>query len=302
MPDHDILAVGASAGGVEALGRLARALPQELPAAVFVVLHVPPNATSALPDILRRKARLQAAHATHGEPIRTGRIYVAPPDRHLVVAQGNVRLSRGPRENGHRPAIDPTFRSVAREYGARVVGVVLSGALEDGTAGLEAIKAQGGITVVQDPSDALYPGMPSNAISHIEVDHVLSATAIGVLVAELAMAPPGSPPGPDDALRCQVGSPESVLGQPHEALERALWIALRSLKERATLARRLAASARERGYTISAMRFDEQAVEAEAAATQVHRLLLERGDDLVSWQGDRDGAATVPPPLGAASP
>jgi two-component system, chemotaxis family, protein-glutamate methylesterase/glutaminase len=196
MPDHDIVVVGASAGGVEALVGLAASLPAGLPAAVFVVLHVPSTGTSALPDILSRHGRLPASHVNDGEPIEHGRIYVAPPDHHLLVRTGHLHLARGPRENGHRPAVDPLFRSAAREYATRVVGVVLSGALDDGTAGLVAIKSRGGVTVVQDPEDALYPGMPGNALEHIDVDHVLPAAAMGALLARLALEPASAPPGP----------------------------------------------------------------------------------------------------------
>jgi two-component system, chemotaxis family, protein-glutamate methylesterase/glutaminase len=195
MPDHDIVVVGASAGGVEALIRLVASVPAQLPAAVFVVLHVPPSGTSALPDILGRSGPLPAGHVKDGEPIEHGRIYVAPPDHHLLLRPGHVHLARGPRENGHRPAVDPLFRSAAREYATRVVGMVLSGALDDGTAGLVASRARGGLAVVQDPADALYSGMPVNALHHVAVDHVLPATAMGGCWPSWPPSRPQSRPG-----------------------------------------------------------------------------------------------------------
>jgi two-component system, chemotaxis family, protein-glutamate methylesterase/glutaminase len=201
MPGRDIIAVGASAGGVEALGQLVRGLPADLPAAVFVVLHVPPHGTSVLPNILRRAGRLRVDHAKDGEPIVPGRVYVAPPDFHMLLKDGQVRLARGPTENSHRPAIDPLFRTAARRYGRRVVGVVLSGVLDDGTAGLLAVKNRGGLAVVQHPDDALYSGMPQTAIENVAVDHVQPAADLGPLLARLAaepLPPVAEPPVPPE--------------------------------------------------------------------------------------------------------
>jgi len=168
--NRDIVVIGASAGGVEALGALVRALPAELPAAVFVVLHVLASGTSVLPTILSRAGALPAAVPFDGEAIERGQIYVAPPDHHMLVKQSCVRITRGPRENGHRPAIDPLFRSAARAYGPRVIGVILSGLLDDGAAGLRFVKERGGMAVIQDPEDALYPGMPLSAAAITELD------------------------------------------------------------------------------------------------------------------------------------
>jgi two-component system chemotaxis response regulator CheB len=166
-----------------------RGLPPDLPAAVFAVLHVTPAAPSALPEILSRNSALPARHAVDGEAIEYGRVYVAPPDHHLLVESERVRVVRGPKENRVRPAADPLFRSAAKFYGPRVVGVVLTGALDDGTAGLAAIKRRGGVAVVQDPEEALYSGMPRSALENVAVDHCLPLAGIAPLLGRLAMAP-----------------------------------------------------------------------------------------------------------------
>lgn len=158
------VAVAASAGGVEALSRLVGLLPAELDAAVFVVLHIPATSPSVLPDILRRFGDLPASHAVHGQPYRPGEILVAPPDHHLAVAGGLVELSRAPKQNGHRPSADVLLQSVAREFGTRAAAIVLSGTMDDGVVGLQAVESVGGYTMVQDPDDAAFPGMPAAAI------------------------------------------------------------------------------------------------------------------------------------------
>jgi two-component system, chemotaxis family, protein-glutamate methylesterase/glutaminase len=212
MAHRDIVLVGASAGGVEALGRMVASLPEDLPAAVLVVLHVPAEGTSLLPSILSRQGPLPASHARHREPLLHGRIYVAPPNRHVLLHDQHVSLSRGPRENGHRPAVDPLFRSAARAAGPRAIGVVLSGALDDGTAGLAAIKAQGGLTVAQEPEDALYPAMPANAIEKVGVDHVVPAAALGELLARLTKEPVGDAPPVNDGTQVEVEILEMAAG------------------------------------------------------------------------------------------
>jgi two-component system chemotaxis response regulator CheB len=189
MPGHDIIVVGASAGGVEVLRELAGGLPSNLPAAVFIVLHIPSAGPSLLPSILNKSGPLRAHHAINGEAIERGRIYVAPPDHHLLVERDRVRVVRGPKENRARPAADPLFRSAAYSYGTRVVGVVLSGALDDGTAGLAAIKGRGGLTVAQDPEEALYPGMPRSARENVSLDHCLPVARIAPLLGQLATVP-----------------------------------------------------------------------------------------------------------------
>lgn len=211
MPGHDIIVVGASAGGVEAAARLVRDLPPDLPAAVFIVIHFPGHATSVMPRILNNAGTLPAAHAEDGEPIRHGRIYVARPDHHLLVERGRVRVVRGPKENHQRPAVDPLFRSAAAAYGPQVVGVVLSGSLDDGTAGLLAIKRRGGVAVVQDPQDALVPGMPSSALEHVDVDHCEPLSEIGPLLARIAGEPArneGDLPMADGEMRIETKAPE----------------------------------------------------------------------------------------------
>lgn len=186
MPGCDLFVIGASAGGVEALVRLVRGLPAGLPASLFVVLHTPPESRSVLPEILNRTGPLPAAAAVDGEPIEHGRIYVAPPDRHLTVERGFVRLVNGPRENRHRPAIDPLFRSAAIAYGPRVAGIILSGTMDDGTAGLVAIKRRGGLAIVQDPAEALFTGMIDSAIAHVDTDYCLPLAEIAETIVRLS--------------------------------------------------------------------------------------------------------------------
>jgi two-component system chemotaxis response regulator CheB len=189
MQGHDIVVIGFSAGGIEPLLQLVADLPSDLPAALFVVHHFPPNSISALASILSRSADLAVRTARDREPVAPGYIYVGRPDRHLLVMRGLMRLTRGPREHGSRPALDPLFRSAARSYGSRVIGVLLSGTLDDGTIGLHAIKSAGGLAVVQDPEQAAYPGMPTSAIEHVEVDHVLPVGKMGALLTRLTREP-----------------------------------------------------------------------------------------------------------------
>jgi two-component system chemotaxis response regulator CheB len=186
MPGHDIIVIGASAGGVEALLAVVREVPRDLPASLFVVLHVPPDGESMLPRILSHAGPLPAGHPNDGDPIEHGRIYVAPPDYHLLVERDRVRVVRGPRENRCRPAVDPLFRSAARAYGPRVIAVVLSGMLDDGAAGMAAVHARGGIGIVQDLDDALFPGMPMSAMRYNTPQYVVPAMEIGPLLARLA--------------------------------------------------------------------------------------------------------------------
>ena len=187
MP-KDIIVVGASAGGIEALRMLTGALPADLSASLFIVVHTSPETPGLLAGILNRSGKLPATNATDGELIQKGRIYVAPPDRHLLVEPNRMRVTRGPKENRFRPAVDPLFRSAAQTYGPRVVGVVLSGYLDDGTAGLWTVKQLGGTAIVQDPADALVPFMPLSAMTHVNVDHCVPLAEIGPLLVRLATA------------------------------------------------------------------------------------------------------------------
>lgn len=191
---HDIIVVGTSAGGLDALRRLCSGLPADLPAAVLIVQHIAPMARSLLPDLLERAGPLPAAQATEGELIQRGRIYVAKPDFHLLVGQdGRAMVRRGPQENRTRPAVDPLFRSAAVACGPRVIGVVLSGMLDDGTAGLIAIKRCGGISVVQDPADAAWPSMPQNALLGDSVDYCVPVAEMAALLDRLSREPAGPP-------------------------------------------------------------------------------------------------------------
>jgi len=173
MAMRDTIVIGASAGGVQALLTLVADLSPNLPAAVFIVLHISPKGPGHLPQILGRESKLKVAHAVEGEPIQRGRIYVAPPDQHLIIEEGHVKLVHGPKENLHRPSIDALFRSAARWRGPRVIGVVLTGARDDGKVGMRAVKQRGGIAIVQDPFEAPFPSMPMSVMQDIEVDYSL---------------------------------------------------------------------------------------------------------------------------------
>lgn len=292
-------------------------LPADLPAALLVVLHIPMTGGSALPSILSRSGPLPAGAAVDGERIQPGRVYVAPPDRHLLVIKEGVRLSRGPRQNGVRPSADPLFRSAALHAGPRVTAVVLSGALDDAALGSATVERLGGRVVVQAPQDADYDSMPRNAIAVTRQPIIVSAQDIAEQVTRLARGEDGvaapAAPQPEEELAaeisglltgsietdtrtrsysdltcpecagplyvkhgdraetydCLVGhrwSPQSLAEEHGAAVERALWLAIRSLEERGRLTVRLAEGARERGHTLSARQFDTVAAEARRSA------------------------------------
>ena len=189
MRNHNIVVVGASAGGVEALQQLFSQFSPNLQASFFVVLHIPPESPSVLAELIDKAGPLTAKVPKNEESIQPGHVYVAPPDFHLLVKSGYIRLHRGPKENRHRPAIDPLFRSAAIAYRAQTIGVVLTGYLDDGTSGLLAIKRCGGIAMVQDPVDAAYPDMPKNAIAQVEVDYQLPLRNMGGVIAQIVEQP-----------------------------------------------------------------------------------------------------------------
>jgi two-component system chemotaxis response regulator CheB len=201
VPGKDIVVIGASAGGIEAVRSIVAALPAGFPGSLFIVVHSAPDSPGVLDVIFGNAGPLPAVTPNSNERIRPGRIYVARPDHHLVIEPGRVRLTRGPKENRFRPAVDPLFRSAAQTYGPRVVGIVLSGGLDDGTSGLWTVKQLGGTAVVQDPFEALAPSMPQSAMRHVRVDHVLEVSEIAPLLVRLASTPAdaqeGDHPVPD---------------------------------------------------------------------------------------------------------
>jgi two-component system, chemotaxis family, protein-glutamate methylesterase/glutaminase len=262
---RDIIVIGASAGGVPALKTFFRNFNPGEPVSVFVVLHISPRAISNLPQILAMQSSLPVSHAIDGEAIQPNRVYVAPPDHHLIVEFGHMHLTRGPRENRVRPAINPLFRSAALAYGPRVIGIVLTGMLDDGTAGLWEIKRRGGMAIVQSPDDAEYEQMPESAVANVHVDYQIPIDKMGAKILSLLsqdstkfsansepfMSEPTQFTCPDchgpisrlrhgnlTEYRCRVGhvySDQSMLDAHEDAEERALWSAVESLEEGADL-------------------------------------------------------------------
>lgn len=189
MTAKRVVVIGGSSGALEIVRSLAAQLPAGLPAAVCVVLHTAPEAPGILPSILANAASLPTCSAETGMRLDAGRIYVAPPDHHLVIEPGRLRITRGPKENRFRPAIDPLFRSAGQIHGPAAIGVILSGDLDDGTAGLWALRQMGGVAIVQDPTEALFPSMPSSAIRHVATDHIVPSAGIAPLLERLVSAP-----------------------------------------------------------------------------------------------------------------
>ena len=327
---HDIVVIGASSGGVEALLQIVAGLPSDLPASVFIVLHLEPGFVSRLPELLSQRGPLRATHAMHGEAIAPGRIYVAPPDNHLMLRPGYMHVVRGPKENGHRPSVDALFRTAAMVYGPRVIGVVLTGYLDCGTAGMMSIKARGGLAVVQDPRDAAVSDMPQSVVTHVAVDHVAPLRHIPGLIARLATEPAsaepahvpgalmemeGDEPGVAAELvcptcqgkltesrlngfhrfRCHVGhafSLDSIATEQADEVERALWAAVRALEEGASVARRLASSTNGQ-----LRRKFEEKQDVQAQQAQVIRRILLEGRGLTHLDA-LEADSSVPEPDG----
>lgn len=323
MPQRDIVVIGGSAGAVEALEAVISRLPSDLAAALFVVVHLGTSNSSNLAPVLGRRARLTVKQADDGEPIRRGVVYVAPPNRHLTLEATRVRVVPGPRENRHRPSIDVLFRTAARAFGERVVGVVLTGLLDDGARGLRLIKDAGGASIVQDPHDSLFSSMPRAAME-TNPDHVAPLHRIAEILADVTAAPeeesemprkgvpeqpppsarmgadtgngsqkPGKPAavscpecsgtlwefrdGPNERFECRVGhaySLATLVDEHSDTVERAMWIALRSLDEGAALAKRMAERAQQRNHKTVAQRFSEQAEDKERDAAVLREILL----------------------------
>ena len=299
----DIVVIGASAGGLEPLEQLVSDLPPNFPAAIFVVVHVPATSISHLPEILGRKGPLSASHPPDGNRIRHGHVYVAPPDQHLVINDGHIQLSPGPKENRARPAVNPLFRSAALAYGPRVIGVVLSGSLDDGTAGLWEIKQRGGTTIVQDPMDAQFSDMPRNALENVPIDYVTPSRGLAALLMDLVGQPADLQTHQEEDMeevmkdfqrteltcpdcrgpisesrngtkeyRCRVGhrySPQSYLANQEETQERTLWAALLALEEGVDVARELATHSKP----VAKRRYEQDAENKAHAAGKIRELI-----------------------------
>jgi two-component system chemotaxis response regulator CheB len=189
MNTRNIIVIGASAGGFDALKKLVADLPEDFQASIFIVWHLASDAAGVLPEVLNRSKTIFAANAVDGEAIAPNRIYVAPPDHHLLIERDRILVTKGPKENRFRPAVDPLFRSAAYAYGAQVIGVILSGSLDDGTSGLWMVKQRGGVAVVQHPLDAEVPSMPRNAMREVEIDHSVPISEMADLLIRLTKEP-----------------------------------------------------------------------------------------------------------------
>jgi two-component system, chemotaxis family, protein-glutamate methylesterase/glutaminase len=329
---RDIVVMGASAGGLQALQQILSAMPRDVEAALLVVLHTADHSGSMLPHILQRKSNMPVSHPRDGDLIQRGRVYIAPPGFHMIVDEGFLRVLQGPRENLHRPAIDPLFRSAAAAYGRRVIGVILTGMLGDGTAGLMVVSARGGEAIVQDPQSASFPSMPRSALDQVPNAHVLPLDQIAPLLLQLvaeglpSAAKPANPSSVEQAslsaaketriaelnmdeissedrlghpspfacpdcggvlweieqngflrFRCRVGhayTPQHLGLQQRQAVETALWEALRALEESASLYRRMAGRAENSNHALPARLYQERASNTESNSRILRDFLL----------------------------
>ncbi|MCB0163721.1 MAG: chemotaxis protein CheB [Anaerolineae bacterium] len=332
-----LILLGGSAGGFKAAVKVIANLEANVPAAIILVLHLGPGPASGVAAQLTKIGLLPAALAVDGEPLEAGRIYIAPPDYHTLIRENTISLSRGPRVNQSRPAIDLTFRSAAVSYGTQAIGVILSGMLDDGATGLLAIKRCGGVTVCQDPADALYPDMPQSAIACVHPDHTLPALAIGNLLNRLTKtAVETKAPVPADIMlenrfdlnnrddldqmdqlgrrvpvscpecggplweikkngvshyRCHIGhslTTHSLLMRQDEAIESTLWIALRTLEEKARMQEKLAQGEQASDRKMLVGSFRQRAAETRAHAERLRKLLLEIGEASISIESGHD--------------
>lgn len=317
MPSTDIIVIGASSGGVDALKTLVRGLSPDLAAAVFIVLHVGAH-PSILPDILQQARTLPVSHATNRARIENGKIYVAPPDHHLMLSPGHVHVTRGPKENNARPSINTLFRTAAVAYGNRVAGIVLTGSLNDGTVGLWEIKRHGGVTIVQDPAEAPYPSMPQSALDSVRIDYVLKVAEMPPLFSKLAgenyreeemeslpknvlhtahlngltcpecRGPLWEEPqqNPKEFV-CRVGhrySFESLLEQHAVTTERTLWAAVLAVEEEMILARQAA----QRADTPETRQAYEQEAQRKERQAALIREMLTQPDPAFRQQSQRE--------------
>ncbi len=318
-----VFVIGGSAGSIEALRELFSELPEEFPAPILTVVHTSVDSPGNMPQVLSRRSHMPIFNAVDGAPLKNGYIYVAPPGFHLLVEDHRMRLLGGPTENRHRPAIDPLFRSAAQVYGPGAVGIVLSGYLDDGSAGVFRIKEAGGTVVIQDPEDAIVGDMPRNAAERVQPDYSVPIRELAPLMVQLAGEPVSAPTvvsmsenefakqessgspavftcpechgtlweeeeGGTLRFRCRVGhayTADSMLEEQNLDVERALWAALRTLEENTELSHRLADRAHGHGFVNSERRYRERARESYTNAKVLRRLLT--------------GAAQVPAPARA---
>lgn len=315
MAHRDIVVIGGSAGSLQVLQTVLSALPWDFPAAVFVVLHTTQDSPGLLPEILNRRCKLPVMYAVHNAEILPSRVFIAPSgQRHMLLDRGKIRLEPGPRENRSRPAIDALFRSAAYAYGGQVIGAVLSGNLDDGSAGLLAIKNRGGTAIAQDPDEAEAPSMPASAIAATRVDFILPADQIGLKLVELVSTqraetiqavPNGETKmrgtgqtyacpecggvleeareGGMLRFRCRVGhvySPESLLADQTEAVEKALWAAVRSMEEQAEFSDRLADNSEQKKRPRLARRFIEKAQASRENANVLREFLQKTAEEV----------------------